>query len=75
MYQMVRVDTREFIGDKRELLSQERGRVSEENHSGLDTSVPLARVVTTPLDVWHVGIGESECTMAQESHNQDYNFV
>ena len=75
MYQMVRADTREFIGDKRELLSQERGRVSEENHSGLDTNALVAKEETILLDVWHVGIGESECTMAQESHNQDYNFV
>tara|TARA_E500000305_G_scaffold50974_1_gene39937 strand:+ start:632 stop:802 length:171 start_codon:yes stop_codon:yes gene_type:complete len=55
---MVRVDTRESIGGKKELLFRERERVSEENHSGLDTSVLPVRVETILLDVWRVGIGE-----------------
>jgi hypothetical protein len=72
---MVRVDTRESIGGKRELLFRERERVSEENHLGLDTSVLPVRVETILLDVWLVGIGESECIMAQESHKQDCNYA
>ena len=55
---MVRVDTREFIGGKRELLYQVKGQARGEVHSGLDTNALLVRVETTHLDVWLVGIGE-----------------
>jgi len=55
---MVRVDTRESIGDKRELLFQEREREREESLSEQDTNVLPVRVETILLVVWLVEIGE-----------------
>jgi len=58
VYRMVRVDTRESIGDKRELLFQEREREREESLSEQDTNVLPVRVETILLVVWLVEIGE-----------------
>lgn len=55
---MVKADTREYIGGKKESLFQVKGQAKEEVHSGLGTSVPPVRVEIILLVVWLVGIGE-----------------